>query len=535
MLALTDTYCTRIISFKMALIDDVHNNGFSLFWTIRNFSYCVQETGYCLRSPKFSTYHCGGGVFTLNLFPRGKDINDNDSVVFSLGMLPRLATTKIIDCQLSIRMLSGSFKKITDTPSNISFRGSDNRCTSVYTDDLNDSEPFSSLTLQEVYKNGTDAYLDNDALTIRCTIYKIDGQILKNIHCYAQTTIGVDRITYNWNLENFSFSRKIEVKPGLYHKSFSIYKIILDAGKFEVMIKQTNKTGMYFSTCKLSLLDTEKVLQSELAKHWFEKSNSEQVWTVSFTPMKQFLTNPKKNSTIFFGCDFTVSSGIVEYSKIDNLVYGTIVDHVCPKYRGSKPTIDSNNEFRTLDSDSFKSSWEDNLKCLCSEGKFSDFTIKTQKKEFPIHKAMLCAQSAVFSAMFEQDMKENQTGIAQIEDLEDDTISMMLLFIYTGTVENLDWEVASKLYFAADKYEVLPLKKRCSDFLKGNLSTSNACECLILADMHNDQDLKSVVQDFAIENSIDIIISEQWKELIKEKSQLAAETMHLMMLQNLKL
>lgn len=516
----TDTYCTRIISFKMALTDD-HNNGFSFFWTIRNFSYCVKKTGQYLESPAFSTFH-NRDTFILNLFPRGKDINDNDSVVFSLGMLPRLPT-KIVDCQLSIRTLSGSFKKITDTPTTITFLG---RSLGIVK-----SEPLSSLRRQEVYKNGTDAYLVNDALTIRCRIYQIDGQMLENIHCYALTAIGMQRITYNWNLENFSFSRKMEVEPVLYHNLFSIYKIILEAGQFKVVIKRTNTSELYFSTCKLSLLDTGKVVvESELNKHWFEESNFEQVWTVSFTPMKNFLTNPKK---ISLHCDFSFSSSIV-YSKLNRIDYGATVDYVCSKYEGSKPTIDNSDRLTADNFNNFRS-WKDNFQCLYSEGKFSDFTIKTQKKEFPVHKAILHSQSAVFSAMFEQDMKENQSGIVEIKDLEDDTISMMLLFVYTGTVENLDWEKASKLYFAADKYEVLSLEIQCSDYLKGNLSTSNVCECLILADMHNDKDLKSVVQDFAIKHSPDIIPSGQWKEFIKENPQLAAETMHLMMMQNLKL
>lgn len=57
---------------------------------------------------------------------------------------------------------------------------------------------------------------------------------------------------------------------------------------------------------------------------------------------------------------------------------------------------------------------------------------------------------------------------------------------------------------------------------------------MILADTHQDQDLKSVVQDFIIEHSKDIFSSGEWNELMKEKPFLTSETMHVMFMRNLK-
>ncbi|GBM17853.1 hypothetical protein AVEN_43545-1 [Araneus ventricosus] len=98
--------------------------------------------------------------------------------------------------------------------------------------------------------------------------------------------------------------------------------------------------------------------------------------------------------------------------------------------------------------------------------------------------------------MFSSDTKEKNSGHVDITNFEDDTVHRMLLYIYTDSLENLQFECTSKLYAAADKYQILSLKSRCSSFLKENLHPTNACGALVLAVLHNDDDLKSSAQDY---------------------------------------
>ncbi|GFX38458.1 hypothetical protein TNCV_2344311 [Trichonephila clavipes] len=92
--------------------------------------------------------------------------------------------------------------------------------------------------------------------------------------------------------------------------------------------------------------------------------------------------------------------------------------------------------------------------------------------------------------MFSNDMRERNSECVDIENLDDDTFQRMLEYMYTATVPDLQWDIAYNLY-AADKYEILSLKSKCASFLTDNLTQDNACDLLILADMHQDEELKS--------------------------------------------
>ncbi|CAL1287251.1 unnamed protein product [Larinioides sclopetarius] len=70
----------------------------------------------------------------------------------------------------------------------------------------------------------------------------------------------------------------------------------------------------------------------------------------------------------------------------------------------------------------------------------------------------------------------------------------MLVFIYSDSLEELEWKDAMKLYIAADKYQILSLKTRCSELLRRSSDLSNSIVLLLLANKHHDEDLKRSVQ-----------------------------------------
>ncbi|CAL1281811.1 unnamed protein product [Larinioides sclopetarius] len=59
------------------------------------------------------------------------------------------------------------------------------------------------------------------------------------------------------------------------------------------------------------------------------------------------------------------------------------------------------------------------------------------------------------------------------------------------------------------------------------MSTSTACELLLLADTHNDTELKRSVQDFILEHKREVFDSDEWEKLRETNSQLVMETMYL--------
>ena len=80
------------------------------------------------------------------------------------------------------------------------------------------------------------------------------------------------------------------------------------------------------------------------------------------------------------------------------------------------------------------------------------------------------------------------TGIkkvtVKIGDINGETMTEILRFIYTTEVNNIK-ELAVKLLYGAEKYELNNLKKLCVTSMIENLSVENSLEYFILADKYN--------------------------------------------------
>ncbi|CAL1297894.1 unnamed protein product [Larinioides sclopetarius] len=156
------------------------------------------------------------------------------------------------------------------------------------------------------------------------------------------------------------------------------------------------------------------------------------------------------------------------------------------------------------------------------DGTLSDVCLRAGTKLFPVHKLILSSRSPVFKAMFTQDMREKTSKCIDIPDLNADTLGWLLLYIYENKIQEFTWETAGNLFEAADKYELLDLKEKCSRFLKLNLSGSNVCKILVLADMHHDESLRKSAQEFILNNP-EIMHSDVWKIFREDHSKLALE------------
>jgi len=74
-----------------------------------------------------------------------------------------------------------------------------------------------------------------------------------------------------------------------------------------------------------------------------------------------------------------------------------------------------------------------------------------EKREFHAHKAILTVRSPVFAAMFSHDCtQESVQNLVNITDIKPEVLSLLLIFIYTGKIEQLD-QYAKELLMAADK------------------------------------------------------------------------------------
>ena len=139
------------------------------------------------------------------------------------------------------------------------------------------------------------------------------------------------------------------------------------------------------------------------------------------------------------------------------------------------------------------------MSSFVESGDFSDCIVKCGFKEFNCHKVILAGRSTVFKAMFSNDLKEKRSSKVVIEDLEENTVTELIHYIYSGQVRNLN-DQAIKLIAAADKYDLRELKETCESYLLDRISKGNVCDIMIVAYLHNSNILENAAFQFVTEN-----------------------------------
>ncbi|XP_057317899.1 speckle-type POZ protein B-like [Microplitis mediator] len=142
----------------------------------------------------------------------------------------------------------------------------------------------------------------------------------------------------------------------------------------------------------------------------------------------------------------------------------------------------------------------------------SDVILVVGNEKFKAHKIILSARSPVFLAMFTHEMKEKRDNEVTIPDIEPEIFNKLLEFIYTDDINNLDMDAASLLE-AANKYQLLKLKSLCEESLSKSASIDNAIKLMILADLHNANQLFERVLELIIKNIEDVIETPEYKIL----------------------
>lgn len=161
---------------------------------------------------------------------------------------------------------------------------------------------------------------------------------------------------------------------------------------------------------------------------------------------------------------------------------------------------------------------------LFNNGKFADVSLVAFDKEVELkaHKAIICANSPVFTAMFEHATEERREGRVEIGDVTYDVLKEMLRFIYTGEVEDLERH-AEKLYEAADKYCIDELKRLCEKVLIKRITIENVCQYLMLFDMFSSTNMKAKCISYIANNAPDVMMTKGWEELLNVNPVLVEE------------
>lgn len=156
----------------------------------------------------------------------------------------------------------------------------------------------------------------------------------------------------------------------------------------------------------------------------------------------------------------------------------------------------------------------------------SDVVITCESSKFHAHRIVLEARSGVLSAMLKSNMVEGMTGVINLEGIKKSIFEIFLRYLYTAILPDLSIETAKELYNAADMYAVEELKKSCSEYLNKNLSENNACEILVLSDLHGDKDFRTKVISYIVEKKIPQQ-GKKWSDFCSSHPNLANEVLNM--------
>ena len=152
-------------------------------------------------------------------------------------------------------------------------------------------------------------------------------------------------------------------------------------------------------------------------------------------------------------------------------------------------------------------------KAIMLDKETADFTVSCESKSFKVHKSFLCSRSErtshhlnylilppsrspVLRTMILGKMKEAQKNEVFIEDIDGETLSSMISFIYTGDFEVGDKTDVQMVARAADKYDINGfLELLCFKMKTGNVKNDLIADMLITADRHNSKELRDVALD----------------------------------------
>jgi len=163
----------------------------------------------------------------------------------------------------------------------------------------------------------------------------------------------------------------------------------------------------------------------------------------------------------------------------------------------------------------------ENFLSMLDSGNGADVTFRVDGANIPAHKLILSARSDYFRRMFDAGMKEAETGVVDIEDVDVDIFRGLLRFIYSGILPPPSVETVTKLLVAAERYGLAPLKESCAEAIADDVTVDNACETLVLADTHACANLKKKCVETIKKNWNTITKQDAWKEVKKDAALLS--------------
>ncbi|KAF8777726.1 Speckle-type POZ protein-like like protein [Argiope bruennichi] len=399
-------------------------------WFIENYSYCWHKNGGRLISPEFTDDDLEGTVWCLRLYPRGRTDKQPDSINLFLGRSLEDDGPEDFPLKFELALLAADGSPLISKEMEFTFKKRIGHGMS------------NLIRMDDVLLRRKAEFLPQDTLSVRCKIWRGEGEIKQVKQIAARTRIGIEEISFLHTVECFStlesnqvktihitspLQRGFDLSSSLYFSDGSCCK-----DKIVMEIAPTDENQI-LSKCTVSSVDKSgKLIKcGGTGSRLNTTKNGAQKLPLCLT--KQDLLDKKSEylpgDKLSLLCECYFSTG-VEFEKIERIWF-EMPSVVLNQLHDECHNKDGYNTSEKL---SACASVSDDLKTIYNNQVYTDMKLKTKMKTFPAHKLVLCARSVVFKAMLSNDMKEHNTNCIEVDDLDDDTVHQLLLFLYSDVL-----------------------------------------------------------------------------------------------------
>lgn len=140
---------------------------------------------------------------------------------------------------------------------------------------------------------------------------------------------------------------------------------------------------------------------------------------------------------------------------------------------------------------------EEVFKELYTKQELCDVTVQSKDLNIRAHKIVLASCSSVWRKYF---ISDETLDVVQIPEFEHATISILMEYIYNGTVPQSSNTKLEQLLIFANKYGITGLKEHCATLLAKSIYMDNVVELATLAHENNVSTLRNSVFAFIRDN-----------------------------------
>ncbi|GBM74332.1 Protein roadkill [Araneus ventricosus] len=495
----------------MMQVDNTTDDTHIIEWRIVNFSNCVLAEGEKLECPISAAGNLYNTHWVLWIYPKGKKENPN-----------------FLGCFLR----RGDKEKVGPETLHVEFEFSLVAFDGVKTFKKQACEEFKRkvcygfpeyVKLEEIFCR-KEFLLQSDTLTLRCKLRLLAPKTKQTSHQIFMTKFPTEKVSTYLTLDNFrgiskqnprvlniggsndllslkvsmnkdeTFEDKVPEKPGTSESFLHI-----------VMMKKKAKAPIRVS-CWIKLVSKklEIAIDKEIS-HLFSKVDKKEEWVLPyFIDTNKLGDDCIENDALYLDFDFTICDSRPLSLQTADL---------------TPPKLRTDPKETTLMRD---------LVDLHRTKEFSDVTLRVGGEALPAHKSILAARSPRFEEIFTRLRKKKmkcENHIEEIGDVDENTMALMLKFIYTDQLEDMDDERCLSLYSAAQKYRISSLQCKCAKVLRTNLSVKAVYKVLLIAEEFKDSDMKMVALDFILEHYQHVLLTPEWQAFTEEHEELANQVM----------